>query len=991
MTRGTARLLAGITLACCLALPDAARAEYRVLETPHVRLIYQHPAQDFIVDHTARCFENSLRFHSRIFQYPPHEKITLILDDQSDFANAGVWCAPRNFLSTHLAPANFVYETGPSNERMNFTLNHEVAHIVTLDMAQQPERFFRGLFLGKVPEDADHPETMVYNVLTLPRRNAPRWHREGTAVFFETWMSGGLGRAQGPYDEMVFRAMVRDSTPFYDPLGLESEASKADFQVGVNSYLYGTRFSTWLAGQNSPEKFVEWVARRPGSRAYYANQFKHVFGTSLAQSWHQWVDWERSFQRANLDSIRRYPTTPSRDLSARALGSVSSAHLDSAARVLYAAVYYPGRLAHIAAIPLDGGPERALHEVKGPALYFVSSLAWDADTHTLFYTADNDEWRDLCALDTRTGHSTVLQRDARVGDLAFNRVDKSLWGIRHFNGISTLVRMTPPYRDYRRVFSFPYGRDLYDLDIAPDGTRLAASLAEISGRHTLRLYDLGTLSQGDTTARTLYDFGASVPSSFVFSKDGRRLFGSSYYTGVSNIFRYDLDADSMDVVSNCETGFFRPLDLGGDSLVVFRYSGQGFVPAVIQARPLTDVSAITFYGAQVVEQHPELETWKVPSPSTIDLDSIGVVRGPYHGLRSVRLMTLVPVAEAYKDRGSAGLAAEFSDPLSFHRLSLSATYSPQSSLDDDERFHVSARYERPRWEAYARFNPASFYDFFGPTKTSRKGSNLGLAYHRQLLRDEPRTIEMRLGLDGWTGLERLPRDQNVEVPDDFDRLVSPYLQIKGSNVRSSIGAVDQEKGHRWSFLYGNNVVRFHHLDGETWLGFPLAQATLDLGVPLPLRKSSIWLRTAGGYSPGDRDEPFANFFLGGFGNNWVDHQEVKRYREAGSFPGIEIDNAAGTNFARAMIDLNLPPHTFQRLGTPALYGSWLRFSVFSSGLVTNMDAADLRRKLANVGVQADLRIQVFARQSMTLSSGYARAFERGAATQDEWMVSLKIL
>jgi hypothetical protein len=37
-------------------------------------------------------------------------------------------------------------------------------------------------------------------------------------VFFETWMSGGLGRAQGPWDEMVFRAMVRDGIPFYDPL-----------------------------------------------------------------------------------------------------------------------------------------------------------------------------------------------------------------------------------------------------------------------------------------------------------------------------------------------------------------------------------------------------------------------------------------------------------------------------------------------------------------------------------------------------------------------------------------------------------------------------------------------------------------------------------------------------------------------------------------------------------------------------------------------------
>ena len=41
--------------------------------------------------------------------------------------------------------------------------------------------------------------------------NSPRWYLEGSAVFMETWMAGGLGRAQGAYDEMVFRAMVRDA------------------------------------------------------------------------------------------------------------------------------------------------------------------------------------------------------------------------------------------------------------------------------------------------------------------------------------------------------------------------------------------------------------------------------------------------------------------------------------------------------------------------------------------------------------------------------------------------------------------------------------------------------------------------------------------------------------------------------------------------------------------------------------------------------------
>ena len=35
-------------------------------------------------------------------------------------------------------------------------------------------------------------------------------------------MGGGLGRVQGGFYEMVFRAMVRDEASFYDPLGLES-------------------------------------------------------------------------------------------------------------------------------------------------------------------------------------------------------------------------------------------------------------------------------------------------------------------------------------------------------------------------------------------------------------------------------------------------------------------------------------------------------------------------------------------------------------------------------------------------------------------------------------------------------------------------------------------------------------------------------------------------------------------------------------------------
>ena len=990
--RTRAGWLASPALLCCLlALPGTARAQYSALETRDLRLAYFGPTMGFIAPYTAQCFENSMGFYRRVLDYTPTQPVNVFLEDTGDYGNAGVWGTPRSSMMVQIAPTNFVYETSPSNERINFLMNHELAHVITLDQGAGRDLLFRRLFFGKVRESAEHPETILYNYLTLPRRSAPRWQREGTAVFFETWMAGGYGRAQGPYDEMVFRSMVRDSARFYDPLGLEAEGVRVDFQIGVNAYLYGTRFMTYLAYQHSPEKLVEWIARRPGSRAYFASQFRKVYGEPLGQAWQEWIRWEHDFQRANLDSVHRFPTTPYRDLSRSALGSVSRACLDSVGRVLYAGVYYPGTLPHVAAIPLDGGPLRNLCEVKGPALYFVTSLAWDPDGRMLYYTTDNNEWRDLCSLDPATGRTRRLMKDARVGDLAFNRQDRSLWGVRHFNGISTLVRFAPPYRDYQRVFSFPYGRDVYDIDISPDGTRLVASVPEISGRQFLRLMSVPELLKGDTTSKALYDFGSSVPAGFVFSADGRYLYGSSYYTGVSNIFRYDLVADSMDVLSNAETGFFRPLPLGRDSLVVFRYTGKGFVPAMIADRIVRDVSAITFLGQQLVEKYPVLKTWMVPSPARIPLDSLTTYSGPYRPLRGIGIANVVPIVEGYKSYTAVGLRMDLSDPFSFHNLDLAASYTPDPGLPSDERLHVSAGYRHRGLSARFRHNSASFYDLAGPTQVSRKGYGLGLAYDRPLVRDPPRTLDLKVGVNGYAGLERLPDYQNVSTSSGFDKMVSGTADLSYKNTRSSLGSVDAEKGTQWRLEAVLNTVRFERLGQAAWRGFPLFAGTLDLGLPLPVGHSSVWLRNAAGYSPGDPNEPFANFYFGGFGNNWVDYQDPKRYRQYESFPGLELNAAGGTNFGKTTLDLNLPPLRFRRLGKLELYAAWARMSVFASGLVTDLDRTGDRRVLANVGTQVDLRLSLMIQQPLTLSFGYARAFEARRFLDDEWMVSLKIL
>ena len=169
--------------------------------------------------------------------------------------------------------------------------------------------------------------------------------------------------------------------------------------------------------------------------------------TKVEKAWAAWEKDEGEFQRRNLAAIRAFPVTPSKDITTRALGSVSRAFYDPEEKKIYAALNYPGVVSHVAAIAEETGRIDKLADIKGPTIFTVASLAWDPHDRVLFYTRDNGAYRDLVGLDPKTRRQVVLQKDARIGDLAFNRADRSLWGIRHLNGICTLVRMTPPYRE----------------------------------------------------------------------------------------------------------------------------------------------------------------------------------------------------------------------------------------------------------------------------------------------------------------------------------------------------------------------------------------------------------------------------------------------------------------------------------------------------------------------------------------------------------------
>jgi len=957
---------------------SGAQSRVGVVEAEDLDIVFPGRQYDFLVPHVGGSVRNALDFHRELYGWTPSEKPTVFLNDFSDFGNGAASTVPFNLVRFGVAPFSYAYETLPAMDRMFWLANHELAHLVTMDQAVGRDLAWRRFFSGKVYPDADDPLTIVYNYLTNPRWNAPDWYHEGIAVFLETWMAGGIGRGQGAYDEMVFRSMVLDDAHFYDIVGLESEGTATDFQTLVTAYLYGTRFLTYLAYTHGPESVIEWTARRPGSKAYFATQFQHVYGVPLKEEWSRWIAFEKEWQAANLASIRKHPTTLYRDLSPTALGSVSRAFVDRERGELHVAIRYPGQVAHLAAIDVETGRLEKIHDLKGAATYYVTSMAFDAERRLLFLTSDNKEWRDLWSLDLETRKLRRLANNFRMGDLAFNRTDRSLWGVQHYNASSVLVRVPEPYDKWQQIHTFPYGSDLYDLDVSPDGRFLTGGLAEIDGSQSLVRFSMRDLARRRVEPEELFDFGGSLAANFTFSEDGRNLYGSSYYSGVSNIYRYDLEKREMFVMSNAETGLFRPQELSSDELLAFRYTGDGFVPVAIPRMDIDNVSAVRFLGTALADEKPIVREWAAGSPREVGY--VPGETGDFSTVRRMKVASFYPIVEGYKSSQAAGMRLNISDVLRQSRLSIAASYSPDDDLESDEKLHLDVEFEHWKWDFRGTWNRADFYDLFGPTKRSRRGWSLGYEFEDVVIFDDPRFLRMATGGVHWGDLDTLPNFQNVDAT--AEELTSVWARVEFEHLRESQGAVDKEKG-----IDAALEAVVDYVDSDT---IPRLFGTLDRGWSLPLDHSSIWLRSSAGYANGSVDDDFSRFFFGGFGNNYVDRETEKRYREYYSFPGLEINEVGGRSFAKAMVEWNLPPIRFRKVGAPQFFLNWARPALFAGVLRTDPDVRRLERTLSTVGAQLDFKMVLFSNLPSILSVGYAVAFEHGDSV-DEVMISLKIL
>ena len=333
--------------------------------------------------------------------------------------------------------------------------------------------------------------------------------------------------------------------------------------------------------------------------------------------------------------------------------------------------------------------------------------------------------------------------------------------------------------------------------------------------------------------------------------------------------------------------------------------------------------------------------------------------------------------QGYKNSAGVGYHVNFEDPLGFARSASPPPTRRTASCRSDERGHVDVTVATCSGERSCRGIDRTFTTCSARPKRSRKGYAAKLGYDDLLICDEPRRLTLCYDLAYYDKIDTLPNAQNIQT--NFTRLLIGEVGLHYTDVRRSLGAVDDEKGIAWEVVDNGSQVSGEiapHFAGRT-------------GFPFPLAHSSVWLRSAAGVANGDRSNPVANFYFGGLATTTSTTASsaiaiTLRCQASGS-------TRSAQSFVREMVEWNLPPFVFESVGTPGFYLNWLRPSVFARALWADPGSDRHRAEYQNIGGQVDLSCTVLHRYTMTLSAGYAAGREPSGRTENEWMASLKIL
>lgn len=948
-------------------------------ESENFKIIYLLE-QTHLVNHVLSSAEKALSSLSKLLEYNPEEKISIIIYDINDYGLGAATTVPQNIIRLSIEPFEIGYENMLYSERFYWLLSHELVHIILNDKSTDIESFFRKIF-AKVPPEQEQPVSILYSLLTNYGRYNPRWYQEGIAVYLETWLNGGLGRAFSNFDEMFFRTMILENINFPSIINIETIDTHNSFLLETLYYFYGTRFVSYLSIVYGNQKVLEWYkSYHPDIYSGIFSRFQDVFNIEFDDAWKNFIEYEKKFQNKNISKLSEYKQTNIKHLTDEAFGWTASPLRYKKDNSIIFGYHKSHYLASIGKINLSTGKIEYITTIPSPSIYQVSSTAINEKSDLLFFTTNNNMlFRDLWVYDLNTKEKKMLFENVRIGYITVSDSTSDIWGIEHSNGFATLMYSPYPYTEFIPIIKFNIGEEVSNLSVSPSGKYLAAVLHRNNGNQLLVMFDCNSLLSGKPSDFiTITDIGS--PENPSWSSDNNSLYWNAYNNGVSNIYKKDLTNGNIEVLSHTLKGLFKPVYLNDDSLFVFEFSGKGFIPSTIKNKPAEHLPAVKYLGEKIIEKNPEVISWDTLSLGIDYKDKIVGEQKDYDAFGNIGIDSFIPVISGFQDQKVLGIYSQFSDPLHIHDLKVEIGYSPFNENPVGPKFHMKVIYNYNRKVKFIfNQNATDFYDLFNSRKRGMIGRKITLGYSHYWKYDNPHKIQQNAEVAFYNGVEYI-NDNLVRVSrPDF---IVAQTNYSSTDLRRSIGSSDFESGEKYDFtlrVFGDNP------DDPQFAGQLIGEWDNYFNILFP--HNTMHIQFASGYHVDNKNLRQARFYFGGFGNRYVENEDVKQYRKVFRFSGIPIYSMEAERFIKIMIENNLPPLRFANLSFSQHFINHIDASIYSQAIIAKSDAAE---KWINIGLQGNIVFKHWFNLESTFSAGIAKAWwDNGEDWQ--WFLSIKLL
>ncbi|SFC38645.1 WD40-like Beta Propeller Repeat [Marinospirillum celere] len=574
----------------------------------------------------AKLAENAHQQLSVELDWQPKAKTHLVLTDDYDLANGWASIYPFNQNRLYISHPDRFTNLEAYDDWLRLLIEHEYTHTLHLDQAEGGPAALRQVF-GRVP-------------LFFPHLFQPLWLLEGLAMRAETDHEAGVGRGQSSLQALRMRAEVEAGLISLSRVSGQNRDWPPD-----QAYLYGVYFYQFLDETLGPEAVQTWL------QTYRRNLFpfllnstaRRSLGKSFPELWGDYQHWlEERFTPLNSPYPQGHP------LTTKGLNEAPPASNGKQVYRLESSRHGPTRLQ----LHQPGQVTKTLTRLEGQGLIDVNQQG-QVVISRYQQRRDNRLYSDLWLWDEQSGlkRLTSGQRYRQARWLG----EEELLARKQVAGISSLDLLDHQGRFKKTLWQGKEREVLGDFSVSPNGRYLAASLKPPGQSWQLALLDL---TNGSWQLLTHNNSLQGQPS---FSPDGQSLLFTADYTGVYNLYRWNLETGTSTQLTDHNLGAFTPVELETGELIFQSYSSQGY-----------DLHYLT--ADELLKQPVQLDRLPLLQPREAPPETQLSNERAYRPWSSLRPRYWLPVFYADNDRTELGLMTSGADALGRHQYDLLAAW-----------------------------------------------------------------------------------------------------------------------------------------------------------------------------------------------------------------------------------------------------------------------------------------------------------------------------